>query len=264
MTSPTPPKRRRPARRLLVALIVLVALVGVFFAVDAGLRSYAQNRIASEIDAGLPAGVSGDVDVVVGGASVIVQYLTGSFERVALTAPTLTVNDVPASVSIVATGVPTDTTQPVGHVAGTIDLDQAALNTLLQTALAEADADPAARNAELELGADQVTYTGELSVFGLPIGYEATATPSVTADSLVLTPTDARVTSGAGGLDLSGLLDLALGNEPISVCMAVYLPQGVTLTDVETTPERARITLESSTLTLTEQSLSTLGSCSTA
>ena len=264
MTSPTPPKRRRPARRLLVTLIALLALVAVFFAVDAGLRSYAQNRIAGEIDAGLPAGVSGDIDVTIGGASVIVQYLTGSFERVELTAPTLTVNDVPASVSIVATGVPTDTSQPIGHVAGTIDLDQAALNTLLQTALAEADADPAARNAELELGTDQITYTGELSVFGLPIGYQATATPSVTADSLVLTPTDARVTSGAGGLDVSGLLDLALGDEPISVCMAQYLPQGVTLTDVETTPERARITLESSTLTLTEQSLSTLGSCSTA
>jgi len=264
VTSPTPPKRRRPARRLLVTLIALLALVAVFFAVDAGLRSYAQNRIASEIDAGLPAGVSGDVDVTIGGASVIVQYLTGSFERVELTAPTLTVNDVPASVSIVATGVPTDTSQPIGHVAGTIDLDQAALNTLLQTALAEADADPAARNAELELGTDQITYTGELSVFGLPIGYQATATPSVTADSLVLTPTDARVTSGAGGLDVSGLLDLALGDEPISVCMADYLPQGVTLSDVETTPERARITLESSTLTLTEQSLSTLGSCSTA
>jgi len=264
VTSPTPPKRRRPARRLLVTLIALLALVAVFFAVDAGLRSYAQNRIAGEIDAGLPAGVSGDVDVTIGGASVIVQYLTGSFERVELTAPTLTVNDVPASVSIVATGVPTDTSQPIGHVAGTIDLDQAALNTLLQTALAEADADPAARNAELELGTDQITYTGELSVFGLPIGYQATATPSVTADSLVLTPTDARVTSGAGGLDVSGLLDLALGDEPISVCMAQYLPQGVTLTDVETTPERARITLESSTLTLTEQSLSTLGSCSTA
>jgi len=264
VTSPTPPKRRRPARRLLVTLIALLALVAVFFAVDAGLRSYAQNRIAGEIDAGLPAGVSGDIDVTIGGASVIVQYLTGSFERVELTAPTLTVNDVPASVSIVATGVPTDTSQPIGHVAGTIDLDQAALNTLLQTALAEADADPAARNAELELGTDQITYTGELSVFGLPIGYQATATPSVTADSLVLTPTDARVTSGAGGLDVSGLLDLALGDEPISVCMAQYLPQGVTLTDVETTPERARITLESSTLTLTEQSLSTLGSCSTA
>lgn len=257
-------KRRRPARRLLVTLIVLLALVGIFFAADAGLRGYAQNRVASEIDAGLPAGVTGDVDVAIGGTSVIVQYLTGSFERVELTAPTLTVNDVPASVSIVATGVPTDTSQPIGHVDGTIDLDQAALNALLQTALAEADAAPAARDAELELGTDTVTYTGEMSVFGLAVGYQATATPSVTADSLVLTPTDAQVTSGAGSLDVSGLVNLALGENPISLCVAGYLPQGVTLSDVQTTPARARITLESSTLTLTEQSLTTLGSCSTA
>ena len=262
MTSPTKP--RRPARRLLVTLLVVIVLVGVFFAVDAGLRGYAQTRIAGEIDANLPAGVTGDVDVAIGGTSVIVQYLTGSFERVELTAPALSVNDVPASVSIVATGVPTDTSRPIGHVDGAIDLDQAALNALLQTALAEADADPAARDAQLELGTDQITYTGELSVFGLSIGYQATATPSVTDDSLVLTPTDAQVTSGAGSLDVSSLVDLALGSTPISLCVADYLPQGVTLSAVQTTPERARITLESSTLTLTEQSLTTLGSCSTA
>ncbi|WEO78312.1 DUF2993 domain-containing protein [Cryobacterium sp. SO2] len=236
----------------------------MFFAVDAGLRSYAQNRIASEIDAKLPAGVTGDVDVAIGGTSVIVQYLTGSFDRVELTAPALSVNDVPASVSIVATGVPTDTSKPIAHVDGAIELDQAALNTLLQTALAEADAAPAARDAEVELGTDEITYAGELSVFGLGIGYQATATPSVTADSFVITPTDARVTSGAGSLDVSGLIDLVLGDEPISLCMAGYLPQGVTLSGVETTPARARITLESSTLTLTEQSLTTLGTCSPA
>ena len=247
-----------------MTLLALIVLVGVFFAVDAGLRGYAQNRIAGEIDAGLPAGVTGDVDVAIGGTSVIVQYLTGSFERVELTAPALSVNDVPASVSIVATGVPTDTSAPIGHVDGTIDLDQAALNSLLQTALAEADADQAAQGAELTLGTNEITYTGELSVFGLSIGYQATATPSVTDDSLVLTPTDAQVTSGAGSLDVSRLVDLALGSTPISLCVAGYLPQGVTLSDVQTTPERARITLESSTLTLTEQSLTTLGSCSTA
>jgi hypothetical protein len=257
-------KRRRPGLRLLVATVAAIALVGVFVAVDAGLRAYAQNRVADEIDAGLPENVTGDVDVAIGGTSVIFQYLTGSFERVTLTAPALTVDGVPAAVSIVATGVPTDTSKPIGHVDGAIDLDQAALNALLQTALIEADAAPAARDAEVTLGTNEVTYTGELSMFGLTVGYQATAVPTVTADSLVLTPTDARVTSGAGSLDVSRLVDLVLGDEPISVCIAGYLPQGVTLNDVQTTPERARITLESSTLTLTERSLTTLGACSTA
>jgi hypothetical protein len=260
----TPPKRRRPARRLLVAVVAVLALVGIFFAVDAGLRGYAQNRIASEIDANLPEGVTGDVNVAIGGTSVIVQYLTGSFERVQLTAPALAVNGVPASVSIDAMDVPTDTSQPIGHVDGAIELDQVALNALLQTALADADAAPEARDAQLELGTDEVTYTGELSIFGVTIGYQATAAPSVTPDALVLTPTGAEVTAGSGGLDVSRLMDLVLGGEPISVCVADYLPQGVTLSDVETTPERVTITLESSTLTLTEQSLTTLGSCSPA
>jgi len=256
------PKRRHPVRRLLVTVLAVLALVGIFLAVDAGLRGYAQDRIAKEIDAGLPDGVTGDVRVAIGGTSVIFQYLTGSFERVELTAPALTVNDVPASVSIVATGVPTDTSKAIGHVDGTIDLDQATLTALLQTSLAQADAAPAARDAAIELGSDEITYTGQLSLLGLSVGYQATATPSVSGDSLVLTPTDAQVTSGAGSLDVSGLVDLALGNQPFNLCVAGYLPQGVNLSGVETTPERARITLESSTLTLNEQSLTTLGTCS--
>ena len=264
MSAAAPHARRRRRRGLLVTVLAALALVGIFFAVDAGLRGYAQNRIATEIRNGLPDGVTGHPAVAIGGTSVIVQYLTGSFERVELTAPALTVNGVPASVSIVATDVPTDTTQPIGHVDGTIDLDQDALNALLQTALADADAAPAARDAELELGTDELGYTGELSVFGLQIGYQVTATPSVTPDALVLTPTDASVTSGAGALNVSRLVDLVLGSDPISLCVAGYLPQGVTLSDVHTTPGRARITLESSTLTLTEQSLTTLGTCSTA
>ena len=254
----------RLSRRLLVTLVAVVVLVGVFVVADVVLRGYAQDRIASEIDAGLPENVTGDVEVAIGGTSVIFQFLTGSFDRVALTAPALTVDGVPASVSIVATGVPTDTSKPIGHVTGAIELDQPALNALLQTALAEADAAPAARDAEVTLGTNELTYAGELSGFGLTIGYQATATPSVTDQDLVLTPIDAQVTSGAGSLDVSGLIDLVLGDEPISVCVAGYLPQGVTLSDVQTTPERARITLESSTLTLTEQSLTTLGACSTA
>ena len=258
------PTRHRAGRRLLVALLALAVLVGVFFAVDAGLRIYAENRVESEIDAQLPDGVTGDVSVAIGGTSVIMQYLTGSFDRVDVTAPALTVNGVPASVSIRATGVPTDTKAPIGHVDGAIELGQGALNTLLQNALAEADAAPAARDADVTLGSNEVIYAGELSVFGLTIGYQATATPSVTADSLVLTPVDAKVTSGAGSLDVTGLIDQVLGDKPIAVCVAEYLPQGVTLSNVDTTPARARITLESSTLTLTEQSLTTLGSCSTA
>jgi hypothetical protein len=260
---------RGRGRGLLIAGIAVVALVGVFFVADAILRGYAQDRAEAEIADRLPANVTGDVAVAIGGFSVIGQYLTGSFEQVDLTAPELSIDGAVAAVQIRATGVPVDTHQPIGHVAGTIDLDQAALNTLMRASgqgpNGGASGGPIDVGAtELQLGDAEVTYAGSVSVFGFEVGYEATATPSTTAEALVLTPTGARVSGGGGSLDASGLLQLLLGKEPLTICVAQYLPQGVTLTGADVTPERARITLESSTLTLTEQSLTTLGACSPA
>jgi hypothetical protein len=259
---------RRRRTGLIVTGVVVVALVGAFFIADAAARSYGEGLAEDEIAARLPAAVSGDVSVAIGGFSVIGQYLTGSFERVDLTAPELTFDGAPAAVHIRATGVPTDTTQPIEQVSGTIDLGETALNTLL--AAANEDQGTAATGpvqagaTELRLGTDAVTYAGSVAIFGFDIGYQATATPSATADSLVLTPTGAELSTDAGSLNVDDLLQLVLGEEPVSICVAQYLPQGVTLSGVNVTPERARITLESSTLTLTEQSLTTLGSCSPA
>lgn len=59
--------------------------------------------------------MTGNVDVRIGGA-VILQYLTGSFERVELDAPKLTVDGVPASARVVASGVSTDLAKPVRNV----------------------------------------------------------------------------------------------------------------------------------------------------
>ena len=261
--------RRRRGGCLLVAGLMAVALLGTFFVVDSVLRGFAQNRAQAEIAGRLPANVTGDVTVAIGGFSVIGQYLTGSFERVDLTAPALSIDGATADVHIRATGVPVDTSQPIGQVTGTIDLDEAALNTLMQAARQGQDTGASgglieAGATELKLGDAEVTYAGSISIFGFDVGYQATAQPSTTADSLVLTPTGAQLSTGAGILDASRLLQLLVGEGPLNICVARYLPQGVTLSGVDVTAARARITLESSTLMLTEQSLTTVGSCSPA
>jgi hypothetical protein len=258
---------RRRGRGLIVVGVLAVALVGVFLVADAVLRNYAQDRAQSEIAERLPANVTGDVTVAIGGFSVIAQYLTGSFDQVDLTAPELTIDGATAAVKIRATGVPTDTTKSIGQVDGTIDLDETALNTLMQASQGDSgssDGPIQAGATELQLGSGEVTYAGSVSLFGFQVGYQATAAPSTTADSLLLTATGAELSSGGGSLDASGLLKLILGEKPLTICVAQYLPQGVTLSGVDVTAERARITLESSTLTLTEQSLTTMGTCSPA
>lgn len=259
--------RRRRGRGLIITGVLLVALVGAFFVADTVLRGYAEDRAQAEIADRLPENVTGDVAVEIGGFSVIAQYLTGSFDTVRLVAPALTIDGATAAVDIRAADVPTDTSQPIGNVTGSIDLDEAALNTLLQSGQTDADASDGPIQAgatELKLAENAVTYAGSVSLFGFEVGYQATAAPSTTAEALVLTPTSAELSSGAGSIDASNLLDLILGEQPVTICVAQYLPQGVTLTGVDATAARARITLESSTLTLTEQSLTTLGTCSPA
>ena len=241
----------------IVAGLVVVGLVAAFFVIDGGLRSYAEDRIEQEIASNLPDTVTGDVAVSVGGLSVIAQYLGGSFDRVALESGALTVDGVPASVHVVATDVPLDQSQPVGDLRGIVDLEPDALNTLLSRSLPSD-----APDASVELGPDEVSYSGSVAVLGFPIGYRASATPSVDADALLLTPSGATITSGGGSIDAGNLLSLVLGEEPLSICVARYLPEGVNLSGVNVTAERARITLESSALTLSRRSLTTLGRCS--
>ncbi|MCY7289290.1 MAG: DUF2993 domain-containing protein [Cryobacterium sp.] len=248
--------RRRGLGAFIVSGLVVLGLVGAFFFIDGGLRSYAEGQIEEEIAANLPETVTGGVSVSLGGLSVIAQYLGGSFDRVALQSEALNVDGVPASVHVVATDVPLDQSQPVGDLRGIIDLEPDALNTLLSQALPSD-----APDASVELGVDEVSYSGSVDVLGLPIGYRASATPSVHADALLLTPSGASVTSGAGSIDAGNLLALVLGEQPLRICVAQYLPEGVTLAGVNVTPERARLTLQSSELTLSRQSLTTLGSC---
>ena len=248
--------RRRGLGAFIVVALVVLALVGVFFVVDGGLRSYAEGQVEQEIAANLPETVTGDVTVSIGGLSVIVQYLDGSFDRVALESEALTVEGVPASVHVVATDVPLESSEPVGDLRGIIDLEPAALSTLLARALPSD-----APDASVELGADEVSYSGSAEVLGFPIGYRASAIPTADTDALRLTLSGATVTSDAGSVDAGNLLTLGLGDQPVRICVAEYLPEGVTLAGVNVTPERARLTLQSSALTLTRESLTTLGSC---
>ena len=71
-----PPRRRRVGRGARIAIVVAAIVVGVLallVAADVVIRNIAEQRIADEIEAGLPPGVEADVAVKIGGGSVIAQ-----------------------------------------------------------------------------------------------------------------------------------------------------------------------------------------------
>lgn len=250
----------RPRRRiglLVVTGVVVLGLVGAYFIVDSMFRNFAQNRVKQEIESNLPAGVTGDIAVSIGGRSVIAQYLSGGFERIEIVAPRLGVNGASASVHLVATGVPVDLSKPVGDVRGSIEMNQESVNTLVA-------ASGVPIGSAVDLGRGTVSYTGTVTVLGMPLGYRATARPDVTADSVVLRATAAELTTGAGALDLTGIVERLLGDRPVSICVAQYLPAGINLTGVTVTPNQVRLTVHAPELRLDSESLNTAGSCPTS
>ena len=238
---------------LVIAGLAVLGLVAVYFVSDFVLRGYAERRIRQEIQNSLPSAVSGDINVAIGGISVIQQYLSGTFERIDVGGDSLRVLGEPLSVHLVAQDVPVDRSKPVGRVHGTLDFTGNTLEALLPAS---------AKGAQLTFGADTVTYTGSIAVLGLPIDYQATATPSVTADSIVLTPTSAEVGTSVGSLDVGGIVRRILGEQPLRLCVGDHLPKGVELTSVKAQPGRAHLTFAANGLRLDEASLNRTGSCS--
>jgi hypothetical protein len=246
-------KRRRPWVPIVVVIGVIVVLVGAFLIADTIVRDVAEDRVAAQIEESLPDGVDADVAVSIGGASVIAQYLTGSFEHVDLRAPGASVDGIPLDVRVSADAVPLDPKQTIGRVVATIRIDADGAAALAKTA---------GLPGTLTLGDDEVGYAGEATVLGFTIPYDFSVAPTTTAERVNLMPTSVNVDTGfLGVIDLRALVTGFLQGDPPSICVAQYLPEGVDLDRLAVTPEAATATLTSTTLRLDEASLQTLGSC---
>ncbi|WP_440711030.1 LmeA family phospholipid-binding protein [Herbiconiux sp. YIM B11900] len=246
--SEAPPKRRTRWVWWLIGVVVLLAVLVVV--ADIGFRAYAQGQAEAEIQKQLPEAVDGDVDVEIGGFSFLAQLAAGIFDEVKVDAPSLTVDGVPVEAHVVATGVPTDFAKPVGDIQATLTLDQAAVNDVVQLP----------DGATLELGDGDVSYDGEASVFGLPIGFRVTGAVQAGGDTVTIEPTGIAVTQGSTSLDLSKLLP-GVAKSPITVCVAQYLPQGASVDTLTVTPGTVTAELSAQQFVLGEESLRTLGTC---
>lgn len=250
----------RPARRrrgwlvgvaILVVLVVLLGIAAVI--VDNALRATAERVAARQIENRLPDGVSGAVNVKIGGGSMILQYLSGEFDHVEVHAPTLTVNRVSVPARLTATGVSTDLSKPVHNVTAHVVFDSKALDAFVKI--------PGAKPG-ITLGSGTLSFDGSRSLLGFTVAYRATVEPKAAGDSIELTPKAATVTAGPAGFDLSPVVNAIIGEGPVPVCVATYLPAGVQVTHIDVTPEAATLTLHATNLALSSSTLSTKGSCS--
>ena len=247
-----PRRLGRAARIWIVVGVVLAVVVALLVVADVVARGITEQRVADDIEANLPDGVEGDVSVTIGGFSVIAQYLSGTMERVELDAPELTVEGAPLAVSVVAEGMPVDLASPVDQLTATITADADAINRLITVAGVPSG---------LTLGDGTVGYEGRIQIFGLPITYQVTATPVAAGDSVLLEPDGVEVGAVGAAIDVSGIVDRLLGGDPLEICIADRLPDGVQLESIAVTPGAAAIRLQADGLVLDAASLEQTGSC---
>ncbi|WP_172592143.1 LmeA family phospholipid-binding protein [Subtercola boreus] len=241
--------RRRTTVIVGVAIAVVLLVVAVIVA-DVALRSFAEGKVRENILQNLPANVSGDVSVTIGGASFLQQYLAGSFDDVSLSSTDLTVGGVPVSATVEAHGVPTDQSKPVSNVSASLTLSQDAVNTFVAV--------PGSNR--IVFGDGTVGYAGSFEVLGLALGYDATATATPSGPDVLLTPTGATLSAGSASVDVGGALKTIV-SKPVPICVAQYLPERVQLTSIAPTPGAVTVRAEATDLLLSADALKTTGAC---
>ncbi|KQO99517.1 LmeA family phospholipid-binding protein [Leifsonia sp. Leaf264] len=258
MTTVDAPKTRKrwPIVLAVVLVVVIGALFGAFFIADAVARDTGERLVAQKFAEKLNAQDGADVDaddidVTIGGASVIAQYLSGTFESVQVDADDIALDGAPLNVSIQANGVPTDLSKPVQTVSGAVAFDQAGLDALLAKNGTDAD---------ITLGDGTVSYTASQTFIGIPLSFTLTAVPSTTEDSLVFTPQSGELAAGSTSIDISGLIDTVLADNTVSFCIADQIPAGVTLTGAAVSSDSVTVGFAAKDLVIAD--LAQTGTCS--
>ncbi|MGR0220294.1 LmeA family phospholipid-binding protein [Agromyces sp. ZXT2-6] len=248
------PRRRTTggARAAIIVGVVLVIVAALLVLVETVGRGIAERAVADAIERDLPEGVEGEVDVQIRGVSALWQAATGRMDEMVATAPELSVNGVEVDATVTAYGVPLAEGGSVERAEAVASVDEAAVDAI---------AESQAIDGGLTLGDGTVSYSDELDILGLTVGFAVTAEPEAAGDRVLLTPVAAELQAGFATLDASDLVDRVLGGEPFPVCVADRLPEGVELAGIDVTPDGATVRLEASGLPIAEDTLATTGTC---
>jgi hypothetical protein len=251
-------RRRGPRGGTVVIWLLVLAVIGVGLAfglrvVDQTVRGIAEDQAEQRIAEQLPGRVTGRVNVAIEGDWVILQLLRGTLDRVVLDGPNLQADGTPFQAHVVATDVPTDQERTVGRVVATVSMDEAPASALL--------ARTAGTPPDLRFGDGTLGYAGSTRVLGITFGYTVTATPVLRDGStIVITPAEVELEAGSLRVDLADTIQ-GIRDVTYPVCVAQYLPAGVEVQDVAIADGRARMTVASTSVQLTRESLGVTGSC---
>ena len=264
LIAPKPEKAPRTRKRRIwpfvtIAIVLVVLIVG-FFVADAAAKSYAQNRIRSELvsSLGLPAGT--EVDVKVGGGSVLIQALSGKLQDVDVAIPKLAFGTLVGSATLHATQVPLDQSQPLDRLAITYTVSEknvAALATQLSGVKLDS----------IALTNKQIQAAATLKVLFVTVPVGLGLSPSAQNGRLAFTPTSITV-SGQTFTAEQLLANPIFGSiartllQQQSLCVAQYLPKALTLSSAKVVGTNMVLGFSGNGAVIGGRDFSTKGSCS--
>lgn len=256
---PTPvPKKRRRAWPWLVALVIVAALAAAaWFAGEAIARGLVTSTIRQQVITQLSLPADQQVDVTVEGA-VIPQLIGGTLDDITVASDDVAFGQLAGDVTVRAESVPIRGDAAAGSITATLRLDEAQLKTLLSTV----DALPV---DTIGLAAPDLTATVELTLFGARFPIGIALSPSAVNGDIVLTPASLQLAGATITADelrsrFGGLADSVITD--YTVCIAEYIPSGVTLTGLRVEADQVVADLDVDGRIVSDSTLQQNGTCS--
>ena len=261
-TEPVPaalPKKRRRIWPFVVVGVVLVVLIVGFFIADAAAKAYARDQIKQEVVTALGVDPKTDVQVKLGGGSVLFQALSGKLSTVDVTVPKLAFGDLVGSASLHATEVPLNQSDALKKLAITYRVSEKDVGVLASD-LSGLKLD----TVTLEQPEIVANASFEVFGFGIPVGLGLT--PSASHGELVFTPTSILV-SGQKFTSKQLLATPGLGSlakqllKQQTFCVAQYLPRALAVTSVKVADRQLVLAISGDGAALGSSGFTTKGTC---
>lgn len=259
---PAPRKKRRGwiIALVVVGVLVVLAVVG-FFVGDAVAKAYARDYVRERVADVLQLPEDADVEVDLGGGSIILQALAGRVETVDVHVPEAVFGELTGTVRMHAEGVPLDDGAPVDILSIDFAIDADDLAALSQGA--DADAAPS-----FEFVEGAVSLSSDFDLFGATVPLGLSLVPSASDGALVLTPTSLTIgtqTFESGADDGSFLGQIAAAFlQPQTLCVAGSVPRALLLDDASVDGAELVLTFTGDGAALGGPEFSTSGVCPAA
>lgn len=224
MTDATAP-RRRTGRWIAILIVIVVLLAGAVVAAEFIARSIVTNTVRSLVvkNVGIPEGQ--DVDVSVAGI-VLPQLIGGRLDDVTVRSDDVTLGPLTGDVLVEMQGVPVSGIAAAASGSASVRLDEEQLRALLAQI-------PDFPSGTVGLAAPDVTFSSELSLFGVGIPVGVTVTPGASDGDIALTPASFELAGNVIDADtlraqFGAVADAVVGTQ--TLCIADRLPAALTLT----------------------------------